>query len=154
MDKAGLIQAFSEFIEKHFGGSAKEEVHVELEKAVDEEKRMALFVVLSPDEVDAHGDTISAEEIEKACLDFNEHCNQANLLHRIHTQKAKIVQSFINMSDFKLDDGRTIKKGAWLQWWKFPEGDEVSDELWDLVKAGELNGVSIGCTGIKEDIDE
>jgi hypothetical protein len=152
LDKKEIVTAFAEFIEKHFGASAKQEQHVEVTKSLDTEKRMALFVVLSPDEIDGHDHTITAEEIEKACNDFNEHCNQANLFHRVQTENAKIVQSFVNMSEFDLEDGRTIKKGAWLQWWKFPEGTEASDTLWDLVKSGEINGVSIGCKGIVEDM--
>ena len=42
----------------------KKEV-VKIEKAANEMERKALFVVLAPDEVDAHGDTYSAKEIEK-----------------------------------------------------------------------------------------
>ena len=83
---------------------------VEVNKSVDVEQRRALFVVLEPDVVDAHGDTYSAEEVEKACINFNTHCNKANLFHRVQTEDVKIEQSFINPSTFTLEDGREIKR--------------------------------------------
>lgn len=144
---AGLISKF-------FSGSQKEKEEVEITKSLNEEQRLALFVVMSPDEVDSHGDTASEEVIEKACNGFNTHCNQANLFHRVETEAADIVQSFINLTDFTTDDGREIKKGAWLQWWHFPENDETSDSLWELVKSGEINGISIGARGTVEVLDE
>lgn len=149
-----LVTAVAEFIKNVFGSTNKETEQVEVTKSLDEEKRLALFVAMSPDEVDAHGDVTSAEVIEKACHSFNTHCRQANLFHRVETDNAEIVQSFINLTDFTTDDGREIKKGAWLQWWHFPEGDEVSDKLWGLVKSGEINGISIGAKGTVENVDD
>lgn len=148
LNKEGLIKSFSEWLDKHFGPVEREERHVEVNKSLDEEKRMAMFVVLSPEEVDEHGDIYSSAEIEKACHSFNEYCNRANLFHRVMTDKVKIVESFINPSEFTLDDGRTIKKGAWLQWQRFDD-----EEVWGLVKSGEITGVSIGCVGRTEDLE-
>jgi hypothetical protein len=150
MDKAVKLY---ELLEKFFGGSKAEvEPVVEVTKALDEEQRRALFVVLEPDVFDLHGDTYSAEDVEKACISFNTHCMKANLFHQVETEKAKIEQSFISPADFNLDDGRTIKKGTWLQWWHFPEGDEVSEELWQGVKEEEIVGVSVGCRATVEDL--
>lgn len=148
----GKAEKLYEVLEKFFGGSEKEEVQVETTKAVDIEQRRALFVVLQPDVVDLHGDTYSAEEVEKACINFNTHCMKANLFHRVETEKAKIEQSFIVPSSFELEDGRMIKKGSWLQWFYFPEGDPESDHLWEQVKSGEINGVSIGCRATVEEL--
>ena len=121
-EKSKLIDAFESFLEKHFGGSEKEyEPQVDVTKALDEEQRMALFVVLEPDTYDLHNDTYSAEEVWKACNNFNQHSMKANLFHRIETEDMKFVQSFISPSDFSLDDGRTIKKGTWLAWAYFPD---------------------------------
>ena len=144
-----------DLLEKFFGGSEKEEVHVETTKAVDVEQRKALFIVLEPEVVDLHGDIYSAEEIEKACTSFNRHCMKANLFHRVETEKAKIEQSFISPASFTLENGETVQKGTWLQWWYFPEGDAESESLWKSVKDGEINGVSIGCRAMVEElIDE
>lgn len=149
MDKAEKLY---ELLEKFFGGSKEHEPIVEVTKAVDIEQRRALFVVLEPDTVDLHGDIYSAEEVEKACINFNTHCNKANLFHQVQIETAKIEQSFISPSDFLLDDGRMIKKGTWLQWFYFPEGNDDSDKLWTQVKSGDICGVSIGCRASVEEL--
>lgn len=162
LDKNKLIEAFSDFIEKWFGdksvdqkmeeeGAKSLEFSVEIKKAVDEEQRTAMFVVLAPDEVDLHGDVYSAEEVEKACHSFSLHCNKANLFHRVETEHANIVQNFITPSDFTLDDGRMIKKGSWLQVWYFPQ-TEMGEEIWKAVKDGTVDGVSIGATARVEEL--
>lgn len=152
VDKTKLVEAFSDFIEKHFDGSSKEQT--EVTKSVDEEQRMAMFVVLEPDVTDLHGDTYSAEEVEKACNSFSMHSMRANLFHKVETEKAKIVQSFISPSDFKTENGKEIKKGTWLQWWYFPEGNDESESIWKAVKSGEINGVSIGARAKVEEIKD
>lgn len=149
-----LIEGIAALIEKHFGGSAKEEPQVEVTKALDDEKRMALFVVLEPDTVDLHGDTYTSVEVEKACNNFNTHCQVANLFHQIETQSADIVQSFIAPATFNLDNGVTVQKGTWLQWWHFPEGTDASDAMWEGVKSGDINGVSIGAMATVEELTE
>lgn len=164
LDKKSLIEAFSEFIDKWLGdkspdekmndvGAKSLEFSVEIKKAVDEEQRTAMFVVLSPEEVDLHGDVYSAEEIEKACHSFALHSNKANLFHRVQTEHANVVQNFINPSDFTLDDGREIKKGAWLQVWYYPETEE-GEQIWKAVKDGTITGISIGCVASVEKLDE
>ena len=115
-------------------------------KSVEQEERKALFVVLEPDVADLHADIYSAKEIEKACINFNKHCQKANFFHRVELQEAEILQSYISPTDFTLETPtgtQTITKGTWLQEWHFPEG-EVGNVLWDGVKSGEFNGVSIG----------
>ncbi len=69
-----FVESLAQLIEKHFGGTSKEAPEVEVRKSVDQEQRMALFVVLEPDAVDLHGDTYSAIEVEKACHNFNSYC--------------------------------------------------------------------------------
>ena len=147
-----FVDALAELIEKHFGGSQESPVQVEVTKALNDEKRMAMFVVLEPDSVDLHGDIYTEVEVEKACNNFNTHCQVANLFHQVETQKADIVQSFIAPAAFKLDNGVEVKKGTWLQWWHFPEGDATSDALWEGVKSGDINGVSIGAMATVEEL--
>lgn len=148
-----LIGLFSEFVTKHFAGSSQDDPSKEIVKSVDKEQRMAMFVVLEPDVVDAHDDTYSAEEVEKACNNFNTHSMRANLFHKIETEKAKIVQSFITPSSFTTEDGREIRKGSWLQWWHFPENDSESEAIWKMVKEGSINGVSIGARAKTESLE-
>lgn len=152
-----VVQTFADklldLVSMTFGVDTKSEPTVEVTKALDVEQRRAMFVVLEPDIIDLHGDTYSCEEVEKACINFNTHCNKANLFHRVQTEHVKIEQSFINPSSFVSDDGREIKKGTWLQWWYFPEDDSNSELLWKMVKDGEIQGVSIGATAMVYDIE-
>ena len=152
------LESLVAVLTKAFGEPASQAPEVEITKSVDQEKRMAMFVVLEPQEgettTDLHGDTYTEEEIEKACNNFNTYCNKANIFHAVETESAKIVQSYIAPADFKLDDGREITKGSWLQWYHFPEGNETSDLLWEGVKSGEINGVSIGAKATVETLDD
>ena len=136
------------------GSSLKDvEPTVEVTKAVDVEQRRAMFVVLAPNEIDEHGDTNTEECVEKACISFNSVCNKANLFHRVNTEKAKIEQSFITPVGFTTDTGVEVKKGSWLQWWQFPEGDTDSELLWTMVKNNEIQGVSIGATAVYQELN-
>lgn len=152
-----FAESISELIEKHFGPPKKEESPVEqINKSVNEEQRLALFVVLEPQEgdttTDAHADTYTFAEVEKACHNFGSHCMKANLFHKVETEEAKIVENYIAPAEFSLD-GETIKKGTWLQSWYFPE-TEVGEVLWQAVKSGEINGVSVQCRATTEDIND
>ena len=149
--KNKLLEAFSEFLEKAVGGTQREvelKPEVEVIKALDEEERMALFVVLEPDTVDLHGDTYSEKEVEKACISYNQHCRKANLYHRVETEDFAIVQSYVSPSTFTDDQGREIKKGTWLAWTKFE-----NEELWEEVKKGNFQGLSVGCRATVEEIE-
>jgi hypothetical protein len=153
--KKSFAESLSELIEKHFGGSKEESPPVEqINKSVNEEQRLALFVVLEPQEgtetTDLHADTYTASEVEKACHNFSEHCMKANLFHLVETEEAKIVENYIAPAEFVLD-GEVIKKGTWLQTWYFPE-TEIGEALWQGVKSGEYNGVSVQCKATTEDI--
>ena len=143
-----LIAQMTELIKSTF--TPKQQIT----KSVDVEERRALFVAMEPEVEDAHGDITSAEEIEKACNNFNKHCMKANLFHRVETDAVEIQQSFITPTDIQFENGREIKKGSWLMWMKFPENNETSDVLWEMVKSGEVNGISIGGQGYVEEIEE
>lgn len=143
-----IVAQISELLKATF--SPKQQIT----KSVDVEERRALFVAMEPEVEDAHGDITSVEEIEKACNNFNKHCMKANLFHRVETDAVEIQQSFITPTDIQFENGREIKKGSWLMWMKFPEGNETSNTLWDMVKDGTVNGVSIGALGYKEEVTE
>ena len=141
-----LKKALSDVLEPLF----KKEV-VKIDKATNEMERKALFVVLAPDEVDAHGDTYSAKEIEKAMQSFNKHCMKANLFHLVETQEAEIIQSYTTPVDMYIGD-KLVTKGSWVQEIYFPE-TEVGEMLWKAVLVGEINSVSIGCFADVEEIE-
>lgn len=151
-----LLKSIGELLEKHFGGSTKDveetpEGSISVHKAVDEEQRVALFIAMEPDVVDAHGDITSEEEVEKACRNFNRANATANLYHAVDTEHAEITQSYIAPSAFTLDNNQEIKKGTWLIEMFFPETEE-GEAIWKDVKSGELNGISIGARAKVEDL--
>lgn len=153
--KKSIKEAFEGFLEKHFGGSSEEVVQEEFEevtKAVDTEQRMALFIAMEPDVVDAHGDITSEAEVEKACHNFNRANASANLYHMVDTEHAEVVQSYIAPTNFTLDNGQEIRKGTWLMQFYFPETEE-GEAIWKDVKSGELNGISIGAMAKVEEIE-
>ena len=153
-EKVSLLEGFTAFLEKHFDGTTQEvEPAQEVVKSVDLEQRKALFVALAPEVEDLHGDIYSAEEIEKACHNYNTHCSKANLFHEFEINEAYPVESYINPCEFTLDDDRVITKGSWLQLWTF-DNSEVGENLWKSVKSGDINGISIGCRATVEDLDE
>lgn len=122
--------------------------NVQITKAVNEELKQATFLVLAPDEVDLQGDTYSADEVRKACHNFNQHCMTANLLHLVETDTFDIVESYISPVDMILNDV-VIKAGSWMSVLQI-----YSDEIWSEIKDGNLTGVSIGATANTEYLDE
>lgn len=124
-------------------------------KSLNEDKRLATFVVLEPQDddgttTDLHGDWYSAETVEDACYNFNMLCKQANLLHQIQTTVFEFVESYITQADMDVN-GVYIKKGTWLATIKV-ERSEFGDEIWEGIKSGELNGLSVQCVGLISDI--
>jgi len=120
----------------------------EVFKALNHELMQATFVVMVPDEIDAHGDITDAAEIRKACHNFNTFCRQPNLYHMENTNLFSIVESYTAPTDM-LVDGITITKGTWLC------TVQVHDEvLWQDIKSGEVNGVSIGAVASVEKLEQ
>lgn len=146
--KENLIKAFTTFVEAY---SAKPEVsEVYKSTKVDEELREATWVVLAPEEYDQHNDIYSAEEIAKACENYNTHCMRANLHHMFMATDEDVVVKSSWVTEEDLDFGDvTIKKGTWLQTWKIH-----NDDIWKGIKDGFYNGLSVQCKGLREDIQE
>lgn len=150
MEDSKLLKGLFSLLNKHFNEVDSTQPtpteSLEVSKAYDEELRQATFLVLAPDEVDLHGDVYDSDEVRKACHNFQVHCRKANLFHVAETDTASIVESYITPSDFILGETE-IKKGSWLQVW------QIHDEgIWELVKSGEINGVSVGCSANYEEL--
>lgn len=126
----------------------------QITKSVDVEERRALFVAMEPGVFDAHGHITSEEDVEKACNDFNEYCMVANLFHRVETEAAKVQQSWCTPAAMTLDNGQEIRKGTWLMWIHFPEDKAGSDDIWKMVKSGDIEGISIGARGYLEELPD
>ena len=117
-------------------------------KQANEELKQATFLVLSPDEVDLHGDVYDANEVRKACHNFNVHCRKANLLHLFDTNAFSIVESYTSPVEMKMGE-TIIKAGSWLAVLQFND-----DSIWEGVKNGDYTGVSISGKADAELLDE
>ena len=117
-----------------------------VKKSTNEELMQATFVVMVPDEVDLHGDIISEEEVRKACHNFNKFCRQPNLMHIRKTTSFEFAESYILPIDAEIE-GREIKKASWLCTVQC-----LNPDVRELIKSGEINGVSIGAVAKVEEI--
>jgi hypothetical protein len=120
---------------------------IQVAKAVNDELMQATFVVMVPDEIDAHGDVTSVEEVRKACHNFNKYSMQANLFHLVQTDTFEFAESFIAPVDMAIGD-KLVTKGTWLCTIQC-----LDDGLWALIKSGEVCGVSIGALASIEQIE-
>jgi len=106
------------------------------------ERQLITGIVLEPDEIDAHNDTIKSEVIEEAAFNFLSNYNKSTKLGVMHKifglNGMELVESWIAKSDHKLND-KPVKKGSWLITVKVTD-----DQLWKKIKKGEITGFSIG----------
>lgn len=112
-------------------------------------KRVFYCVVLEPDTEDLQKDVIDAEEIEKVAWQY---AVDSRFLSTAHQKRpdgslvpapAEVVETFLAPVDYEID-GELIRKGSWVM------GIRVNDEeVWNNVESGDIDGVSIGGTGIR-----
>lgn len=100
-----------------------------------------------PDTVDLHGDFTSAEEVRKAKESFNNSEQRTNLFHLCMTDSFTVIESYCAPADFTLNEVE-IKKGTWLMTLQIHKS-----EVWDLIKSGDINGISIGAVANVEEIE-
>lgn len=152
MNKDKLLEGLLSLIEKCVGDSEqenKQEAEVAVVKSVDQMKKLATFVVLEPQDdsgltADLHGDWYDADSIREAMVSFNTQCRKAGLEHNgiLSNEDVVIEESYIAPCDFTVEEtGAFVKKGTWLQTWKFN-----NDDLWADVLSGYFTGVSIECS--------
>lgn len=105
----------------------------------DEDRNIVFGVVLEPDEVDAHGDTIDAQTIARAAHLWLARRQDRGLMHRrIINGKVEIYESFIAPAAFTIN-GQRVKKGTWLLMLHV-----LDAALWKDIKAGKMTGLSMG----------
>lgn len=107
------------------------------------EKKLIYGIVLEPDTVDAHGDIISKEEIEKSCHFYMLNSQTIGLQHE-EVAPARVVESYIAPVEFQLGKGQ-VKKGSWVLAVKV-----LDDDKWKKVKQGKFTGFSIGAIGNRQ----
>lgn len=106
----------------------------------DQSQQIVYGVVLTPDQVDSQGDTVTAQEIEKAAHKWLVEYRKHDVQHDGNAAAMEPVESFIAPADLSIS-GPPVLKGAWVI------GVHVNDAgTWDRVQKGELTGFSIGGT--------
>jgi hypothetical protein len=156
--KEKLLEGLLALIEKCVADSEqpnKKEAEVAVVKSVDTLQQRALFVVLEPQDDDgstrdAHGDWYGVDDVAEACANFNVACRKAGIDHSglLSNDAVVIEQSFTAPCDFTTETGVFIKKGTWLQWWKFN-----NETIWAGVLDGTYTGVSIECSAVGYEVE-
>ncbi len=126
--------------------------HLPIIKSADEELKQVTYVAMVPDLTDAHGDVTSVDEVRKAKESFNKAlmANQklSNLFHLYETNTFSVIESYLAPCDMVLN-GHFVSKSTWLMTLQVHD-----DGLWEMVKSGEVVGLSIGALARVENLDE
>lgn len=95
---------------------------------------------------DSHGDVMSEAEIEKSAHYYMLEGQKVKESH-LFPADAKVVESYINPVAY-IPDGANyiVKKGSWVAVVKV-----FDEELWQMIKAGELTSFSPGGYGKRKD---
>ena len=146
---AGLKKLFSSDVaksepEEHIDIEEIPVLHVSISKDYtrNDDKQLAYGVVLVPGQVDAQGDTISADEIEKAAHEYMVKSIQETPIDLQHVldlprDRAVPVESYIAPVDMEVG-GHQIIKGSWVMVTHVPD-----NEIWDQIKKGAIMSYSI-----------
>lgn len=132
-------------VEKRFGQLTWWNEDKDIQKGIapivknQDEERFVFGEVLVPNEIDAHGDIYSADEVRFAAHFFMEKFGNIGLMHeKFINDDAKIIETFVAPVSMTIE-GRKVKKGTWLIGMRI-----LKDSLFEDVKAGRLTGFSIG----------
>ena len=118
--------------------------HVPVMKAAD---RFTLGPVYVPDQIDAHDEHIDADTLQKAIWDWVRAGDRTIFLQ--HTDKAAGEQVEILTWPSEIETSMTTQPDGAVRKVRFPAGTPFmgviwTEAAWELVKAGELRGYSIG----------
>ena len=113
----------------------------------DEAQQIVYGVVYEPDVVDAHGDFMTADEIEKAAHVFLKEFRNIDKQHDFTSKVGEVIESYIAPADFELG-GQTVTKGTWMM------AVKVVDDVWTGIQKGEFTGFSLAGYGNVEKAQE
>lgn len=118
----------------------------------DEEQMISYEVIYEPDTRDAHDEWMSAETLVKARDNF-EKARQVgavseNLFHLYDTQSFTIEKTWIQeeLDVVVIGTEQVIKAGTWVAKVKYND-----PALWELKKANVVGGLSLQCSGMKNE---
>jgi len=108
-------------------------------------ERIVTGVVADPENVDSYGNTIDAETIRRAALEFMEAFQNMGVNHEkdengnpvVLNEKIRILENWIMRSEETINDKR-VPKGSWVLTVRI-----VDDEIWEDVLNGEYRGFSL-----------
>lgn len=159
LKEQGILKSYKKDIteaELQKDGDDKTYGSIQVAKAVNEELRLATFVVLEPQDDDGmtsdlHLDWYSAETIEKSCLNFNRFCSKANILHMVDTNGYDFVESYITRGDVVIGE-RLVKSGSWIAT-IYVQDEPQYEWIWQGIKDGTFNGLSVQCMATTQNIE-
>ncbi|MFB6649216.1 XkdF-like putative serine protease domain-containing protein [Bacillus toyonensis] len=129
------------------------EKEVKIIKGEDEEQKLVYGIVYSPGSADdpnthdAHGDFMTAEEIEKSAHNFIAKYRNIDTQHDFNAGAGKVVESYVAPVDMEIN-GEIITKGTWVL------VTEATDEIWKDIKDGKMTGYSLAGVAETEVIEE
>lgn len=122
--------------------------HIDIKKT-NQDEQMIYGIVYSPDEVDSQGDIATRDTIKEMAYQFMKSKNIANVdkQHNEQTGEGFVVESWLIKSGdptFPLE-----KEGSWAVAIKVE-----NPETWELVKSGEITGLSLAGEALVEEVKE
>lgn len=152
--KAGILKSFTNDISDSELNKEEElpKIEMQVAKALNEELMQVTYVAMKADSTDLHGDFTTADEVRKAKESFNKALIQkqtmSNLFHMFETTAFDVIESYLAPADMSLN-GHLVQKSDWLVTL------QINDEsLWEMVKKGEVVGLSIGAVASVETLEE
>lgn len=115
------------------------EKEVKLITKADDAEQLVYGIVYEPETEDAHGDFMTAQEIEKAAHKFLKDARNMDTQHNFEAGAGEVVESYVAPADFEIGE-QTIKKGSWVLVTK------ATDEVWEKIQKGEVTGYSMAGT--------
>ena len=112
-----------------------------------EELQLVYGVVYEPDVEDAHGDFMTANEIEKAAHGFLKDARNVDTQHDFEAGVGEVVESYVAPSDLTIGE-QEITKGSWVLVTK------ASEEIWEKIKKGDITGYSMAGTAVSVEKEE
>lgn len=129
------------------------EKEVKIIKGEDEDQKLVYGIVYSPGSAedssthDAHGDFMTAEDIEKSAHNFIAKYRNIDAQHDFNAGAGEVVESYVAPVDMDIN-GETITKGTWVLVTK------ATDEIWKDIQDGKMTGYSLAGVAETEVIEE
>lgn len=112
------------------------EFDVKVIKNDDAAKKLLYGIVYEPNEIDAHGDSMNADEIEKTAHEFMKFYRNIDTEHNLIAGAGYVVECYIAPVDMEIGTQK-IKKGSWVL------VTQATDEIWEDYLNGEITGYSM-----------